>query len=371
MGILLRIRLLVLLSVLGLGFLPAQDAGCICQIPAKNASMLAWLTGHQGSPTNDGASQQLGKAGDLLLQGKTSEGREFLRTLQPDSSANDSLRLPFDVASGTLELAAGDAAASVANFGGKLKDTLCGADILSLAAAYLVQYGSEAPVFPGFNGGFYQYLKDNLNGGQKLNLAQFDRAVGVLYGWFQMSQGKSALALELLGDVLYRHPDRFIGNYFGALVYMRAALLSKGEPNKAVLFDKGLYVLEAPSEAYPRFDRYLYKQMKDAMEFDLADGAAAPADLSEGKTRVETGGVLYLAEMDGGKLAPILRKAWKQGAERALSKSKPVKQVDASEVKQTTTFNLYALLMIGTVIGAIVFFWVKIKQAAKAQAGRE
>ena len=243
-------------------------------------------------------------------------------------------------------------------------DTACGLIYYRLAAQYVHRFQGTTPIFPGFNGGFYNFLKDSLQSGQKLTLPQYQAAIQATTNWLTLSQGKSIPAFELLGDLLYRHPDRFIGNYFGALVYMKAALLSKSPATEAFL-EKGIYALEAPAESRKRFDQYLYTQLQKALQADLSAQTLETPEATP--ANVQQGGILYLSTKDGGRVGAILFKAYQQAqAQKPTTPSRFGPEVDAREVKKDNQFNLYALLLIGTVLGAIVFFWIRLRRANRA-----
>lgn len=256
-------------------------------------------------------------------------------------------------------LVQGDYAAAAKAF--RLRDTACGHLCLRLAADYAQQYQGTTPLFPGFNGGFYNFLKDSLHGGEKLSIHEYGLALDALFGWVKHTNGGSAVALELFADLLYRHPDRLLGNYFGCLTYMRAGLVSKGHSREAFL-EKAIYALESPATVRHHFNNYRFTQLRKALEADIAakELVADPAHVLE----VRDGQVQYVSARDGGSLLPILVKARAKTLEAGPKTfNKYGQEVDQRKVKSDTTFNLYALLMIGTVIGAVAFFWWKIRKA--------
>jgi len=218
-----------------------------------SGSMLQWLTGK--GQVNTTASSGLGtQLTQLASAGKEAELRSKLNAPGADSLSG----------LGVFWLALGDVESSVRAFDlDSLPDTACSQRELKLAARYLKQYGSQTPLFPGFNGGFYQFLKDSLYGGEKLSVERYEKALSALYGWMRMTGFGSPLAMELFADVLYRHPDRFVGNFFGCMAYMRAATMCEGA-SREVLMTKALYALEAPNSAARRFDRYRFTQLQKA-----------------------------------------------------------------------------------------------------------
>jgi hypothetical protein len=314
---------------MGLGLSWATAQSCAWPQPADgNASLLAVLTGR----TNLAGPPIVARADDSL-------------------GSDDRLAL----------LVQGDYAAAAKSF--RLRDTACGHLCLRLAADYAHLYQGTTPLFPGFNGGFYNFLKDSLHGGEKLSLQTYDLALGALFGWVKHTNGKSAVALELFGDLLYRHPDRLLGNYFGCLTYLRAGLVSEGVARDA-FSEKAIYALESPAAVRRRFDTYRFTQLRKAMEADIAakDIAADPAN----SLSVQDGQVQYVSAQDGGSLLPLLIKARAKTQEVGPKTfNKYGQEVDQRKVKADTTFNLYALLMIGTVVGAVIFFWVKIRRATR------
>lgn len=312
---------------LGLSWSSAQSCAWP-QLSAENPSLLAALTGHSYIAPPPVAAQ----AGD---------------SLGPDN------RLAL--------LVEGEYAAAAQAF--RLRDTSCGHVYLRLAADYAHQYAGMTPLFPGFNGGFYNFLKDSIHGGEKLSLGEYTLALEALYGWVRHTNATSTVALELFGDLLYRHPDRLLGNYFGALVYMKAGLISEGASRDAFM-EKALYALESPAEVRRRFDIYRFTQIRKAMEADIATKTivADPAH----SLAVTDGKIVFVSAKDGGALMPLLVKARAKTLEIGPKTfNKYGHEVDARKVKSDTGFNLYALLLIGTVVGAIGFFWWRLRKAMR------
>jgi hypothetical protein len=314
---------------LGLSWTPAQP----CYWPTSEPgapSLLALLTDHAGPE----------RAAPPIIS-------------DPNDSLGPDERLSLFVA--------GEYAAASKAF--RQRDTSCGYPILRLAADYAVQYKGTTPFFPGFNGGFYNFLKDSLQQGEKLNLSLYNQALEMLHGWVRFTNAKSPVALELYGDLLYRHPDRLLGNYFGALVYLKAGLNCTG-PSKDSFFEKAAYALESPADVRRRFDMYRFTQIRKALEADIAnkDIQADPA----ASLSVVDGKITYISPQDGGSLLPMLKKAREATLEIGPKTfNKYGQEVDARKVKADTGFNLYALLLIGTVLGAIAFFWYKIRAAMR------
>lgn len=314
-----------LLTGLGLSSLSAQSCAWP-QATADGPSLLAVLTGHSKlapPPVAARADDSLGPDNRLalLVEGKYADAARAFR----------------------------------------LRDTTCGHHYLRLAADYAHQYMGTSPLFPGFNGGFYNFLKDSLHGGGKLSVGEFGMALDALYGWVAHTNGQSTVALELFGDLLYRHPDRLLGNYFGALVYLRAGMVSQGTSKDAYL-EKALYALESPAEVRRRFDIYRFTQIRKAFEADMAAASLSPDPAAS--LTVSDGKINYVSARDGGALLPILVKARAKTQEIGpKSFNRYGQEVDVRKVKGDTTFNMYAILLIGTVLGAIGFFWWRLRKA--------
>ena len=170
----------------------------------------------------------------------------------------------------------------------------------------------------------------------------------------QWSESNDPIYLELLGDLLTRYRDRFKGNYFGSLVYMRAALLKEGKAQAAYL-RKSLFALESPSTFEDRFNQYRFTQLRKALEEEKVNP-------SRGGKPQPKGPIAFFPATDNGRLSPMLRKAHKQLLNRQARATKYKEEIEIGTVKRDTTFNLYALFVIGSLLAAVFFIGFQMRR---------
>jgi hypothetical protein len=250
-----------------------------------------------------------------------------------------------------------------------------------LLVSYLQAYGMEAPLFPHFNSGFYNYLEDSLRWKAKAPDGNgYLMALNVVALAFQVDQQRQPLYMELLGDLLSKEPNRFNANYMSSLAYMRAGMLAGGAA-KEVYDRKALFALEAPRQAEYRFNQYRFTQLQKALQEDVdsaaarnAVNAAAEAAAIQAKTDplARFGGKFStdlisstFEEGDPGKLAAILQKSRSQIEDRLNENKRYAGDVDLKkEVKKDGRFNAFALFLILTIVAAIVLIWRKVRKGS-------
>lgn len=266
----------------------------------------------------------------------------------------------FDAGLAALEEGkSGDAARLFAAAGTGLNENNdCGLRFYRLSAHYLAAYQGSQPIFPSFNGGYYNYLKDSLFWGES-DSAQYEQALVAALELVQWTSADSPIYLELLGDLLTGHRDRFYGNYFGWLAYMRAGLM---DPDHADAYTrKAIFALEYPRTAEDRFNRYRSTQLHKALEEDLVTVRREKESMPLAPP------IRFFPESSDSRLDAMLKKARQQAIDRSLRKLKFDQEVDRKVVKRDVRFNAYALFLILVIIGAVVFFWIKLKRANKTR----
>jgi hypothetical protein len=295
----------------------------------------------------------------------TDNSRAYLDMLENGAAmAGDSGDLRKDLFDAGLsalkEGKAGDAAQLFAAAGRGLDENNdCGLRFYRLAARYLDAYQKSGPIFPHFNGGYYNYLKDSLFWGEA-DTAQYEQALIATMEMVQWTNAGSATYLELLGDLLTGHHDRFYRNYFAWLAYMRAAMLENTVGQKT--FErKAVFALEYPRTNEDRFNRYRSTQLRNALEEDMATV----------RKKIEPMPVApplrFFPESSGSRLDAMLKKARQQEIARSQRNLKFDQEVDRKVVKRDVKFNVYALFLILVIISAVVFIWVKLKRANKTR----
>ncbi|MEM0997543.1 MAG: hypothetical protein AAGN35_10705 [Bacteroidota bacterium] len=242
------------------------------------------------------------------------------------------------------------------------EDTDCGLRFFRLAGSYLQTYGDgQTPIFPNFNGGFYNYLKDSLFWGAADTL-DYDRALAATVEMVQLTRAQTPAFLELLGDLLVQHRNSFVGNYFGYLAYMKAGLAS-GEGFREEYERKAIFALEAPRTSEDRFDRYRYTQLRKALAEDSRD-VKVVADVAEVDLAPP---VRFFPDRYDGRLQGMLETSQAQLKKRAERKLKFAEEVDRGDVKSDGRFNSYALFLIAVILGSVVFFWIRLRRAARTR----
>lgn len=244
-----------------------------------------------------------------------------------------------------------------------------------LVAQYLDKYGDKAPLFPHFNGGFFQFCEDSLRWGtEQTDSVAYHQMLTTVSDLIVLSQEKTVY-FELIADLLGRHSDQVTANWFGAVAYLRLA--DDIPKQKTLIEEKAFHALEAPKTSKGRFDNYQFTQLKkhfandrsaakEAREAYLKTESSDPAKASQeavarfGKPQP---GLIWLNQEDNSNIAIVMRKAFAKYAEELGRKARFGEgEVDLKAVKSDTQFNLYALLMVGTVIFAVVFIGYKVRQ---------
>jgi hypothetical protein len=192
---------------------------------------------------------------------------------------------------------------------------------------------------------------------------------------YRLDKQRQALYLELLGDLLSKDPNRFTANYLAALAYIRAGQIAGGKAQEQ--FDrKAIFALEAPRQAEQRFNQYRFTQLKKALQADVDSAATWAAKWEAGPVMsplTHHGGLFTLQlstasffEDDPGMLPAILAKSRAQIAAREGEAKRYAGDVDLKkEVKKDSRFNSYALILIFTIVGAILYIWVKLRRASR------
>lgn len=241
---------------------------------------------------------------------------------------------------------------------GLTEENDCGLRFYRLTARYLDAYQSAEPIFPNFNGGYYNYLKDSLFWGET-DTAQYEQALIATVEMVQWTSAGSSTYLELLGDLLTGHQDKFYRNYFSWLAYMRAATLDARHHD--AFERKALFALEYPRTQEDRFNRYRYTQLRKALDEDMVTVRTGKEDLSIAPP------LRFFPESSGGRLEAMLGKARQQMINRSQRRLKFDQEVDRKVVKRDVRFNAYALFLILVIIGSVVFFWIKLKRANRTR----
>jgi hypothetical protein len=258
---------------------------------------------------------------------------------------------------------------------------LCRMKVEPLLVSYFRTYGTEAPLFAHFNSGFYNYVQDSLRLTDLSGSDDYFVALNTIALLYRLDKNRQALYLELLGDLLSKHPDRFNANYLAGLAYLRAGMILGGTAQE-VYDRKAIFALEAPRQAENRFNQYRFTQLKKALEADVdsaamwqsARDAEEAQSIQAGKIPWEVfGGVVSIHlstvayhETDRGQLSAILTKSRAQLAAREGEERRYAGDVDLKkEVKKDSRFNAFALLLILTIVGAVVFIWSKMRKATR------
>lgn len=406
-------KVLFWVGIAGFGNLQAQN----CEgefktwsLPGSKPTFLTLITGYNDQPSKAfwestvGALQKdsEGKLGPLatayLFAGKPAEASKLLAAnlaaFKNDSTIDSSLNVNLltDVEVGAM--------AALAE--GKLKEAsalLAHASVIptmpnpcrirteQLLVSFLQAYGMDAPLFPHFNSGFYNYLEDSLRWKPKAPDGNgYLMALNVVALAFRIDQQRQPLYLELLGDLLSKEPNRFNANYMASLAYMRAGMLAgmlAGGTAKEVYDRKAIFALEAPRQAEYRFNQYRFTQLQKALQEDVDSAAARNAVHAAAEAAAIQGNADPLArfggkfstelisstfeEGDPGKLAAILKKSRSQIEDRLNENKRYAGDVDLKkEVKKDGRFNAFALFLILTIVAAIVLIWRKVRKGSAA-----
>ncbi len=261
--------------------------------------------------------------------------------------------------------------------------TYCRCRIALLVARYLQAYNTEAPLWPYFNGGFYNYLQDSLRWkADAANPEEYVTALTVVSQLYRLRSSRGELFMEMLGDLLSKEPNRFTANYLASLAYMRAGLL---DPKHQESYErKALFALEAPHQSEQRFNLYRFTQLKKALAMDVDSAGARLQRLvkTEGEILREGGDVFArfggkwnqapittgFVESDLGKLPAMLAQSKSQLAAHEAEVKRYAGDVDLKvEVKKDNRFNSYALILIGMIVVAVIFIWRQLIRAAKTK----
>ena len=250
-----------------------------------------------------------------------------------------------------------------------------------LIASYLSKYGDETPLFPHFNGGFFNFCQDSLRWGREVyDTEVYQRVVESVVDMIILSN-EEPVYFELLGDLLSQNSDQVTANWFGCSAYLRAMHLV---PDFQTEFEeKALFALESPVMVRRRFDNYQFTQFKKHFQHDLDAAkevrtsylASETASASEARVLLAktytapTADFRYFDDTDEGKVAGVLVKAVKREAEKSgvVGKFAGDAELD-KEVKTDTTFNAYAIVMILVVIFAVVFIGLQVRRNRKNMA---
>lgn len=372
--------------------------------PGPKPSFLELITGSHARPgratwnalaSHEGmnATSSLGSRASLMLRaGKAADALALVQPLLgtvPDDSSQGYAHASgeaMDLETGAMAaLVQGDLDLARAFLGAAAQTgtaSACRIHILQLLVSYLAQYGSHAPLFAHFNGGFYNHLQDSLHwnptapDGDGYLMAL--NVVGFVYG---LDSQNPALYMELLGDLLSKEPNRFNANYLGALAYLRAGQLVGGD-GAAVYERKAIFALEAPRQVEHRFNHYRFTQLKKALQGDVDAARLRQTALEGEEAQALQAGQDPLAhfngtftadlisspfeETDPGQLAIILQKAKSQLMAREHEAKRYAGDVDLKkEVKKDARFNAFALVLILTILVAIVYIWRRLLKASK------
>jgi hypothetical protein len=261
----------------------------------------------------------------------------------------------------------------------------CRVRITLLTARYLKMYGTAAPLWPNFNGGFYNYLADSLGWKEKQPDAdQYILALNAVSWLLRIDVAQQPLYLELIGDLLAKEPGKFNSHYLAGLAYLRAGLLTEDAREKA--FErKGMFALEAPNIRDDRFNQYRWTQLRKALIDDVDHLFARQDSLSKAATQnaksgqdpmLVWGGQISKApisaamlETEKGRLPSMLVRARAEIEGPTAPAGRYAGDVDlAKAVKKDTRFNLFAAFLILTIVGAVVFFWVQLRRNTRQQS---
>jgi hypothetical protein len=333
------------------------------------------------------------KALMLLYAGRAADASKALapniEAIRADSLAADSLG-PTQLAD--LEVAA--AAAMVQGNFDTAEDLLvlatqgagdrlgCRMRYQLLLVRYLQQYGSQAPLFPHFNSGYFNYVQDSMGWKPGVpDASGYVIALNTVAQMYRLDQSRGALYLELLGDLLSKEPNRFNANYLPALAYMRAGMLL-GEPQRAKFERKAIFALEAPRQNELRFNQYRFTQLTKALQEDVDSATARQQQLQTLDTQaLASGGDVFarlggkqsdqpisqgFADTDRGRLPAILAKSKAQIDAHNAAAKRYAGDVDLQkEVKKDNRFNTFALFLIGTIVLAVVIIWRRLRKASR------
>lgn len=318
----LRLHILFFLGLLAIAVSPMQAQSCAWPgiLPAQSRPVVLDLVSGAAQPVQPVMDQP-----NLLLQGDWSGAyRSYLAADSAEGSAR------------------------------------CAAQFYRLVAGYMDAYAQDGPLFPWFNGGFYTYLRDSLYWGLgKMDTTEYTGALHGMADLVALTKGENVVFLELFGDLLTQHPEKFVRNYMSCLAYLRAAMLSDSSAG-ADFERKAYYAVEAPRTAYHRFDKYQFTQLKKALRADMdAELTAAEAEGS---------GLTYLTAQSGGRLGPMLRKASDQVAAKEGKTGPRFEEVNMDTVRADTDFNKYAIFVILVLLGAVAFIWIQIRRGNRRAA---
>lgn len=250
-----------------------------------------------------------------------------------------------------------------------------------LLVSYLKAYGTETPLFPNFNSGFYNYLSDSLKWNPKEPDSNgYLMALNVVALAYQLDAQRQALYMELLGDLLSKEPNRFNANYMSALAYLRAGMVA-GEGARAAYDRKAIFALEAPRQAEYRFNQYRFTQLRKALQEDVDSAAARQATAEAADAQAIQAGKDPLTRFGGqssealvsatfedtdpGKLPQILKKSRAQLEARNDENKRYAGDVDLKkEVKKDSRFNAFALFLILTIVASVVILWRKVRKGS-------
>lgn len=259
-------------------------------------------------------------------------------------------------------------------------------------AQYLEKYGDDTPLFKGFNGGFYSFACDSLQWRfKKPDSTDYHRMLRSLLDLSALT-GQQSVYFELMGDLLVHHPDVVKANWFGCLSYFRSAF--DIPQAKAIFEEKAIYALEAPQKAANRFDNYQFNRLRMRLQSDMDSVAVMRAEYEAGEKAAVAAGesasaflegelgkraavveygagdatVTYIHEDAPGNLPGIIREADRRHAESMGEERKFAGEVDLKGVKSETTFNIYGIAMILVVVGAVIFFWLKLTRGRKQES---
>lgn len=234
-----------------------------------------------------------------------------------------------------------------------------------------------SPVFASYNGALGNFLiKGVAETGDSLPTFTSEEAQGYFYPLLLMAP-ESPLVLELFGDILYYHPDPFLSRWFSSMSYLRAAQqFPEGSDDFIAYEKKSIYSLESNRVNPQTYNQYRFTQFHKTLERDLANsssrrdsleaaGASAQAALPElyGETTTPPE---FFSDNGSGQLMELLGRERKKEMQLSARKNNPNSEItnpdlNIGEIKSTAKFNVYAILLIAIVIGAVVFFWIQIK----------
>lgn len=402
---------LVLILLLSLGAVKAQSCGgknTMWAFPGAKPTFLGLIVGSYDRPdagtwkflldqNQTSANDPVGpKAVLYLAAGKAEQALKIMEPLLAivatdsalDSAASLTRVADLEVGAiaalvaGKLDLAA-VSLAQASTF--KTAPDFCRIRTEKLVVRYLLQYGMEAPIFPHFNSGFYNYIQDDLSWDPKHpDEDGYILALNTVAMLYRLDSKRQSLYLELLGDLLSKEPSHFNANYMAALAYLRAGQIIGGNAEQE--FDrKALFALEAPRQSEIRFNLYRFTQLKKALEVDADSAVSQQAVFAVLEAKAIAAGTDPLARFQGkfnralttsafevqdpGHLAAILTKSKAQIAAREGESKRYAGDIDLKKaVKKDSRFNAFALFLIGTIVVALVFIWRKLRIASKPQS---